>query len=181
MAVVAALRDTSSEELWAQLLPAVQDGLIVAASERSAECSFFHDRIQQAAYESLEPQQRSRTHLAIGRLLREAEDTDPFEVVFQLNQGRALIEDPAERLQLSERNLEAGRKATASAANVAAMGYFDIGLELLPEEPWSACYDLTLGLHRSAGETAWVLADLDRSDALVAAAVANAETALEKR
>jgi len=192
---VARLRGETVEQVWGCLVPAVQAGLLVATSELDAlisderspdrRCSFFHDRIQEAAYESMAEQDRTRSHLEIGRfLLAEAGGDDPpedvFEVVFHLNRGRALVEDPAEELRLAALNLEAGRRAAASAASDAAVGFFDAGVELLPEGAWDAHYELTMGLHRGVGEATYALAEFDRSTALIARCIAQARTPIEK-
>jgi len=194
LATVAALRGESVEEVWTALLPAVRDGVLVATSELDAliadsesphrRCSFFHDRIQQAAYEGLTPEARQETHRAIGRRLlaaaTEAEPANLFEIVFQLNRGRGGIDDRAERLRLARLNLAAGKRAAASAAWQSATDYLEVGLTLLPPDAWEAEYDLTLGLHRHASETTFANADHDRSRDLIEACLAHARTDLEQ-
>ncbi len=192
--LVARLRGERVEQVWRHLRPAVQDGVLVATSELDAlisdesspdqRCSFFHDRVQQAAYELMAEEERTRTHLAIGRLLlaeadaRESSDA-VFEVVFQLNRGRTLVTAADERLRLAELNLEAGRRAAASAANDAAVGYFDVGIELLPDGAWQAHHALTMSLTRGAGEATYVLADEARSAVLIRECIEHARTDLE--
>jgi predicted ATPase/class 3 adenylate cyclase len=191
---IADVRGQTVAQVWQLLLPALQDGVLVAASElealgsdRSApgrRCSFFHDRIQQAAYGSMPWDERTRTHLAIGRRLLANAPPDArggllFEILAQLNRGRRLINDADERLRLAELNLQAGRRAAGSAASRSALEYFDVGLELLPEAAWQAHHELTLGLRRGAGEAAHAVGELARSARLIDDCIAHARTDLE--
>src|SRR5262249_43169119 len=114
--VLAAVYEGSQEELDRDLQHALQSGLVfqVAATYR-----FLHDRVQEAAYSLIPPAERSEVHLRIGRLL--AAHTPPdkrenaiFEIVNQLNRAAALISSRAEREQLAEFNLMAGKRAKAS-------------------------------------------------------------------
>jgi len=192
---VAAIQQQTVEQVWRTLVPAVEQGLVVATSELDAlisdesspeqRCSFFHDRIQQAAYESMAETDRVRTHLAIGRLLHEQPDTGErqqalFDIVFQLNRGRTLIDEPGERLALARLNLEAGRRAAASAAHDAAAQYCELGIELLAPDAWVAEYELAMELHRTAAEATHAAALHDRSQTLIEACLQHAQTDVER-
>ena len=92
--------------------------------------AFIHDRVQQAAYALIPEEQRPAVHLDVGQqLLAESGSDVPedrlFEIVNHLNEGRILVERDEERLALARLNLAAGRKAKASAAYTAALGYLD--------------------------------------------------------
>jgi predicted ATPase/HPt (histidine-containing phosphotransfer) domain-containing protein len=95
---------------------------------------FQHDRVQQAAYSLLGPEERARAHLAIGRLLlagRPGARADGiFELVNHFNLGRALITSAEERAALAARNESAGRRAKQAAAYAVAAAYFGIAVEL---------------------------------------------------
>lgn len=99
------------------------------------ECKFLHDRMLQAAYESLDDSIRSQTHLNIGRLLfrfasEPEREAQVFEIVEQLNHGIHLMDDPGERLQLAELNLLASKKAKQASVWDAALRFAKEGLEL---------------------------------------------------
>jgi predicted ATPase/class 3 adenylate cyclase len=187
---VARLRGETVAQLWTLLRPAVQEGVLVATSELDVliadedsphqRCSFFHDRLQQATYEAMDADQRTRTHLRIGRLLRDDPSADPFEVVFQLNEGRRFIDYPAERLSLAQLNLDAGRRAASTAAHDTAVRCFDVGVDLLPEDAWSSQYELAMELRRGGAEALHVLAERERSDSLIKACIEHARTDLER-
>ncbi len=104
---------------------------------------FQHDRVQQAAYNLIDPAELPAMHLSVGRLLLQHAGHTPdneqlIEIVNHLNQGRALIDAAAERLQLAEYNLQAGISARQASAYESALTYFETASELLPEAPWSA-------------------------------------------
>jgi predicted ATPase len=113
---------------------------------------FLHDRVQQAAYFLIPEDQKQSTHLKIGQLLLtntplEEREEKIFDIVNQLNSGRELINAQAERDELAQLNLIAGRKAKASTAYAAAKKYLTVGLELLAADSWQNQYELT-GLKR---------------------------------
>ncbi|MGK3998797.1 AAA family ATPase [Sorangium sp. So ce1024] len=88
-----------------------------------AEYRFLHDRVQQASYERVSPEQRVLAHLEIGRRLwarRRAEGGTPqqlLELVRHLNLGSARIDAAEERDALSRLNLEAARAAKAASSH----------------------------------------------------------------
>lgn len=122
---------------------------------------FAHDRIQQAAY-SLVPKndgERLSLHARIGILLYQMyeaslEDWMFFSAVDQLNLGSPYIADEAERLELAEFNLKAGKEAMLKSAFFPAAAYAKAGLALMDESSlWKAHYELALGLNFLSAET----------------------------
>jgi serine/threonine protein kinase len=113
---------------------------------------FVHDQVQQAAYGLMDAQDRENRHLEIGRLLRantgdiEMEE-QIFDIVTHYNLGANLLTDPAEKLELVQLNLVAGRKARLAAAFAASAEYLKQGLTLLGEGAWRDHYRLTLDVH----------------------------------
>jgi len=148
-------------------------------------CRFLHDRMLQAAYQSLTEDARQQTHLNIGRLLyghTEPEELDQqlFAIVEQLNQGRALIETEAERLQLAQLNLQAAEKAKQASVWEAAVRYAQIGVSLLPEAGWKSEYELSYALHLIHTECEFLVSNNDDAQALVEVLLRHAQTPLEK-
>jgi len=131
--VLALVHGDAEGEVDAALWEAIRAGLVLRSHD---EYSFLHDRVQEAAYKLIPLEQRAAEHLRIGRLLaspRGPSDfvTDVFEIVNQLNRGIALIESTAEREQVAELNLRAGRRAKASSAYASALEYFTVGSQLV--------------------------------------------------
>ncbi len=130
---------------------------------------FLHDRVQQAAYELIPEEARSRVHLTIGRLLLGRDGGSAlsealFDIVNHLNVGRALVTDPEEGLRLAELNLAAGRKAKASAAYPSALSYFTVGAQLLADTSWTEHYALAFALHLERAEAQYLCGQLQEAE-----------------
>lgn len=134
---------------------------------------FVHDRIQQATYDLIPLQERTKIHYQISHLFLETlSDTEQeqrlFEVVNQLNLGRELVIESPEKYQLIRLNWLAGEKAKASNAYDSACQYFQIGLEFLGSNCWQNSYDLTLSLYLDAAEANYLNGDFERMEQLSA-------------
>ncbi len=160
------------------LEPALRAGLI--APDAADIFTFIHDRVQQAAYARIDPVDRPRVHLRVGRLLRgdhEAGGDDSagfdgiFETVSHLNLGASLMDAPEERLALARLNLAAGTRAKAAAAYRAALGYFAAGRDLLVPAHWQEEYALAFALHLENAQCEYLCGNFDsatqRFDALM--------------
>jgi len=118
-------------------------------------CRFLHDRMLQAAYQSLNETQRQHTHLTIGRLLKKHQQSNNtymqgtalFEIVEQLNEGRNLINNKDERLELAQLNLQAAQLSKAASVWDNALRCSKIAIDLLPDEAWVTTYELTFTLN----------------------------------
>ncbi|MDD5171371.1 MAG: AAA family ATPase, partial [Syntrophales bacterium] len=160
----------SAAAIRSDLIPAVQQDLLIPVKgvrrrdmkadekEETEAYRFQHDRVQQAAYTLIPPDERKALHVQIGRALLENFDTakrgeDVFDILIHLNFATDRIISPEERLNLAQLNLMAGRKAKASVAFEPALNYIKTGLAILPEDNFTACYELTLNLHLECLET----------------------------
>jgi predicted ATPase/C4-dicarboxylate-specific signal transduction histidine kinase len=121
--------------------------------------AFVHDRVQEAAYELIDYQQRASVHLDVGRALvshLSASEIDErvFEIVDHFNRGASLLVSTKDRERAAELNLLAGRRAKQATAYSSAMIYLAAGRELLPDDDWDRQYRLLfdLELHRSECE-----------------------------
>jgi len=156
----------SKEEVFADLITAIQSELILPKSELDTELliqdyKFLHDRVQQAAYSLIPEEDKPQVHLQLGRLLLEnLEKTELeenlFDVVNHLNIGESLITDVTERYKLAQLNLRAAAKAKLSSAFETALKILKMGLKFLPENSWQEDYDLTLNLHLQTGEAEYL-------------------------
>jgi predicted ATPase/class 3 adenylate cyclase len=156
-----------------------------SAADLNPSYRFQHDRVQQAAYELIGADRRQAVHLSIGRLIQRhasARDREErlIDIVGHLNQGRQLIDDLAERMELARLNLAAGRKALRAAAYEAALGYLGIGQELLPPDPWASDYELTMALATEYQQCAYLTARYDEAEAWIDEMLARARTGLQK-
>ena len=113
---------------------------------------FTHDRIQEAAYCLIPPEQRPALHLKLGRRLLErlspaAVEDALFEILAQFAQSKAPITAENERLRLMQLNREAGRRAQASAAFSSGRAYLTQAIALLSDTAWPHDYEDTLQLY----------------------------------
>ncbi|WP_437275219.1 AAA family ATPase [Sorangium sp. So ce375] len=171
----------SAEALRDALEEAVREGLLL---RRGPGYRFLHDRVQQAAYSLIPPEQLAEVHLCIGRLLLDARRADEpdgslFDVVGHLNRGAALIRSQAERDELAALNLRAGRKAKAAAAFQSAAALFAAGLSLLAPSRWEARHELTYALTFERAHVAYITGGFDEAERLLEELLARARTRTE--
>lgn len=181
-ATLAMVLGRSDEEVHAELWEALREGLLARLGDTY---EFVHDRVQETAYSLLPDESRPAVHLRLGRLLRshlplEAIQGRIFEVVNQLNRGAGLIDDTDERVQVAQLDLEAGRKAKASAAYRSAGAHFAAGMALLPEDGWSTHHELTWALHVGRAECAYLEGEYHEAERLSEVALERARTHAER-
>jgi hypothetical protein len=146
---------------------------------------FVHDRIRETARALLSERARAQLHAEIAQLLLDrlshAEQTERvFEIVEHLNRGRSRV--PAEqRLRMVGLNVLAGKRALASGAGAAAVGYFGVARELFREDDWSSHRELVIDLFLESAESAFqsreLAAALELLDALEARPLTRVELA----
>jgi predicted ATPase/signal transduction histidine kinase/tRNA A-37 threonylcarbamoyl transferase component Bud32 len=192
------INEKSTLETFTDLLPAIQQGLVLPISELQAVGSkvidsqililnhkFLHDRVQQAAYALIDDNQKKVVHLKIGRLLLSNTPTEEraekiFDFVAHLNQGWDLIKDEKEKLQLTQLNLEAGQKAKDEIAYASAREYLAIGKNILPINFWEDNYELAFALYKELAEVEYLNSNFDKSEELTALALDRARSVVEK-
>jgi predicted ATPase/serine phosphatase RsbU (regulator of sigma subunit)/tRNA A-37 threonylcarbamoyl transferase component Bud32 len=175
LAILAIIYEQNQTETLDVLQPAFAEGLIlpldgnykhVDTLEKS-QFKFLHDRIQQAAYALIDDDQKQAVHLQIGRLLLKNTPTDMlenkvFEIVEHFNHSIDLIDNYAERLEISQLNLMAGQKAKMATAHGASIKYLQIGMMLLSSNSWKTDYNLTLNLYVAGTEVAYLSHDFEK-------------------
>ncbi|GAX40391.1 multi-sensor signal transduction multi-kinase [Tolypothrix sp. NIES-4075] len=204
LATLASVSEKSQVETAADLWKALQEGLVFPTSkvykffqddnqdtklpitnDQLANYKFLHDRVQQAAYLLIPSDCKQETHLKIGQFLLkntvEAEREERiFEIVNQLNYAVEKITVQSEKNDLAKLNLIAGLKAKASTANAAAVEYLTLGIKLLSVNSWETNYDLSLALHESAAETAFLSMNFQQTEQFIQVVLAQSNTLLDK-
>ncbi len=112
---------------------------------------FLHDRIQQAAYELIDINNRPSLHLKIGRALYYSctdttLDENLFDITLQVNQGRHLIKAEDKHV-FASLNLKAGITAQRSGSYIVAEDILLAGCEMIQDEPWNGSKSLIYQLH----------------------------------
>jgi predicted ATPase/signal transduction histidine kinase/CheY-like chemotaxis protein len=192
------INEISQKETADELWNAIQAGFILPlgddykflktdrdTKELKITYKFAHDRIQQAAYSLIPPDDKQAVHWKIGQLL--LQNTPPqilqqkiFDIVNQLNFGIQAIDVQLERDKLAQLNLIAGKKAKASAAWKPAWNYLRIGINCLSADSWLRQYDLTLALYVETVEAAILSSHVDEMEKLADLVLQQATSLLDK-
>ena len=178
-------RDGHSDPLGTVSTSSLSSAHSTAIQNFMPRCRFLHDRMLQAAYESLSEEDRIQTHLSIGWRFYESftpkERSDRvFELVEQINHGAALISSPEQQRCLIELNTLAAEKAKASSVWGAAEQYATIAFELMGEDPWDHNYDLSFKLQGIMAEAVYIKGEFERANAKYEALVEKANNILDK-
>ena len=171
------------EEINKKLSPAIDEGFVKRTSDDSY--SFTHDRIQQASYSLIEKEEKSATHLNIGKALlqnlsKDSIDKYIFEIVEQLNASIGTSAGIEGKNRLPALNLQAGIKAKNSAAYKSAFEYLHTGINLLNNESWITDYNLTLELYTEGAESGLLSGNYALMEEWVSVVLKNASTVLDK-
>lgn len=182
IATLAELVHASLEDTQAGVDEALRAGFVYNLDDR---IRFSHDRIQEAAYSLIPPQERSAMHLHIGRLLisrmTPAEiDSAVFDLIHQFNFSIALITNANERETVCRLNTLAGKKARASAAYASAGSYFARAIELLSPDAWNTNYEDTFTLYLECAECESVTGNFSEADALLDIILARARSKYDR-
>jgi class 3 adenylate cyclase/serine/threonine protein kinase len=127
----------TNEETKAELLEALHEGWIM--NKINGTYKFLHDRLQQAAYDSMPESQRIFTHYQLGttllkRMTEQNNDTMLFDVLSHLNLCHSTIisnADNSEVIRLIELNIVATKKALDSSASEPALVFSGAANNLL--------------------------------------------------
>jgi len=161
----------------------------------SSPYKFLHDRMRQAAYESLSESECQQTHLSIARLLLKAkvfsakvseakvygkQVHNDFMIVDHFNKALDLLENEDEKHQVAHLNQQAAEQALHSSVWSAAADYARIGMELLPPQPWKNNSDLCRLLYRSRAESEYLSGQPEITEKLYEELLAHTTDKLDK-
>ncbi|MBK1650383.1 ATP-binding protein [Rhabdochromatium marinum] len=171
------------------LLRPVGDGATQAGALPSPLC-FVHDRVQQAAYSLLAPEQVLPTKLAIGWALyahdgAEAPGEQLFQMVEHLQAGCHLIVDRDQRFTVIELSLVAARKARAATAYSSALAYHRAAGAWLDDPHfadwlWQTHHGVAMSLLQGWSDSEFIEGDRRAARVLLEQAVARAQSAMER-
>ena len=139
-----ALVQSLSEGVAHGLLLANTDDYRYAAHTRvDVVYKFAHDRVQQAAFGLLQPEQARDLHWRITQTMMQRYRANPahvslFELMGHLEGARGVPHAQEERLELARLGLVATLEAKRAAAHDIARTYVDLAWEVLGADPWAA-------------------------------------------
>ncbi|KAL3822933.1 hypothetical protein ACHAXA_011648 [Cyclostephanos tholiformis] len=160
--LIEALETKLGIPLTEPLQVAVAEGIV---DKVDGKFSFGHDKLQEAAYNLIQAENRCLFHCQYGlalvqHALERLDDGMLFAAVSQINLGgRAAIEDPKQCVTVANLNFAAGIKAMEMSDFSLAYSFFDHGITFLPKRHWQEHYDLSLQLFEAAGKCALVKSD----------------------
>jgi len=139
---------------------AVKEGILHRIGR---DYSFVHDRLQEAAYNLIQPHDQCLRHLKYGLALVPCaielnDDGMLFCAASQINRGGpAAVTDAKQALLMANLNLSVGQKAMEMSDFISAFTFFDNGISF---RHWVEHYDLSLNLFESASKCALVTGEL---------------------
>lgn len=171
------------------LSKAIQEGYF-AKVDRSDEYQqipsyrFLHDRLLQAVLSTIDQKTRTALHLRLGRItkvrLASQEDQEGlFDVIAHFKLAQELLEEE-ERLLIAQLNLQAGKKAMASAGYRVALTYLEDGIGLLGPDRWQQHYAFTLALYTKAANAAYLSGAFEKMDAYIQQVLEHGRQELDK-
>lgn len=138
------ISETGEAMLRLHLAPAVEAGLII---EDQQGVAFYHDRVQESAYELTPEPHKPAEHARIARLLvGDLEGRGRPDQVFRIASHLQRIPpgtcEEAERIQFCRLLVQAAQQAMASAAVQSALGYLVSARALVFDKGWHDCPEL---------------------------------------
>lgn len=194
--------DTNPVEVGRLLWPSLEMGLIIPLDDNykifgsdglqgatltgsNARYSFLHDRIQQAAYSLIPPQDKALKHFDIGKtLLSDKDDAgledSLFDILNHINQGVHLVSDKGALRNFANLNHRAGKKAKASAAYSSSEKFYDKAAELLGENSFRDYYEFSFSVYLELAEVSYLNGDIEKAESLLELLLKNGTQRLDK-
>jgi predicted ATPase/class 3 adenylate cyclase len=184
------------EALTEQLVTPLDDGYRYAVEEAQhastehvvfdvdPDYAFLHDRVQQAAIDTLDDSQRAMFHLARAQALAgtgRAEGDDPIiDIASHLCEAVTLIHGADLELETVATLNRAAQRAKSTMAIQLARRFLDVAIGLLPPGAWTSHYELSLGVRTEAADVAYIDGCYDDVATITAEVLARANSALDR-
>jgi predicted ATPase/signal transduction histidine kinase/CheY-like chemotaxis protein len=149
-----------------------REGLVAPTGDDDSEAyAFVHDRVQQAAYESLGGEERARVHLTLSREIEqcgawETRDDMLFAMLDHLQRSLALLESAEEKRRVAALFLRGGQRAMTASAYGQTATLLRAGRALLGEAGWESAHALTFALQLALAEAEWLAGKPESGEAL---------------
>ncbi len=194
---IAEITDTPRIEVYHSLEPALQGGIVLAASELELSdpddldsptyfprLSFSHDRIREATARLLDPGKSTGVQLRVGRrlaaLLDESEDDRLlFAAVHNLNAATELIDRRAEQLKVLRLNQRAAHRAFEQKAIAEAARILSPASRAIDDDIWTQAPDVARDILHMSAESALLLGDYETTGKTIDRALARLDDPLE--
>jgi predicted ATPase len=157
----------SEETIHTSLLEAVGTGLILRleAPMRSSTTAFRWRRMHSSPKTSVRGPPWDWSYA--GERVRGPAHRACVRCCNQLNRGAALLVYRDEKALVATIDLQAGRRARASAAHASARAYFSAGMPLLDEGHWDSQHELTFSLWRERAQCEILSGNFEKAEQLI--------------
>ncbi len=151
----------------------------------TAQFTFTHDKVQQAAYNLIAPSELAFVHLKIGRLLLQNRtelqlNDDIFELLNHFVNSSHLIENREEKHRIAGLCLIAGRKAKDSTSYSLGVIFLEMAKNLLGGNSWDDNYELTYNVLIELGECEYLNNNQENAERYFKEILGYAKTRFEK-
>ena len=159
-------------------------------SDKVFSLRFLHDKVQQAAFSMVKPEEIPAKKLNIGRLFLSNLQTEQindrlFEIMNNINSGAHLVDQPDEQLKYIQLNLRASKKAYTATAYQSALQFcraadlFLHSAEFIASL-WEKRHSLMMDLFKQKAECEFIEGDRHEGERIIKTAIGKAKTAIEK-
>ena len=145
--------------------------------------AFLHDRVREAALDSLDDAQRRRLHLDRARALQASASQSPevvVELASHLCEASALLVDPDARVEAAHLLGSAATHAKSNMTVAAAARFLDTAISLLPDDGWTTHADLALRLYTEAADVAYIDGRHDDAEAITSVVLERSSEPLDR-
>ncbi len=204
LAILVVLFDNDVEHILDGLSSLLKIRLILPLSQRHLSCQingkisdkaqykqarkikfrFSHDRIQQAAYSLLEPQEKQIIHFRIGKLRygwtdASELDNEIFEITSHLNYGLEFIQQNPTLVKVNrlvaQLNLKAGQQAKKATAFAASLKYLETSAICATATCWEEDYHFSFDLYRELAEAQYLTGNHEQAQQTINSLLKNAQ------
>ena len=163
---------------------AIHEGLMFKLS--TGQFKFAHDRVMEAVYSLLEPDEKAHLHKKIAQLLEENSDEQEiesrlFEIVnhfnFAMDNGCVFADLDNHHAKL---NYRAAVKAKGNSAFQLSLDYLLRAKKLLSADSWEDTYALTYEIHKEITEVSYLCANYEVTDEHFAIVDEKAESVMDR-
>lgn len=165
-------------------MDAMQKDNIIKLLSRDITYKFIHDRVQQAAYQSIPENEKALIHLDIAHIIVEknpeaAKQERLFEVVDHFNHALHLLQGQ-ERQVVAKLNYLAGIQAKTANAYKPMLNYLTTALKLIDVNTWNTDYQFAFEINRDYLLALFLLNQTVEAESLVQNLLMKAKSNLDK-
>lgn len=182
----------SSEEAFEFLFAALKEDLIIVENEGQDQLtcnqilySFQHDRIQQTAYQLIDPLEKEKIHYNIAQAILKNTSRRNLKIkciiiASQFNRGLSHVVTSQEKYEVAFINFLAGQRAKDTIAISTAIEFFEKGTFLLSDRPFENHYELACELYEGLYTCNLIIGRVEEAETIMNILLENAVNDFER-